>query len=118
MAATDHRPLADTPVTARISRTHNNRLGAVYSALHEFWSALNATLRGGDARRDSYTVLLFDSQLDPVKVNDLTSSPEEMLDALLQYPPGYLTFYDMALHGASSHLEANWSADRSVFRSI
>lgn len=114
MKNTDHLPLDNTPVTARITEHHNNRLGAVYSALHSFWSARNAGFRGLEARLDSYTVLLFDRNVLPIIVDDYTSSPEEMLEAVLAHGTGLGTKYTNALNAVQLHMESHWNVDKFV----
>jgi len=63
MCDTDHKPLANTPVTQRVSSQHDNRYGAVLSALYAFWSSREVATRQGapsGARQDSYSIVLFD----------------------------------------------------------
>ena len=62
MFLTDHHPLANTPITRRISEEQDNRYGAVLSALHAFWSSRQVVTRNGaaaGARQDSYSIILF-----------------------------------------------------------
>ena len=64
MSFTDHQPLANTPMTKRVSSKHNNRYGAVLSALYAFWSSREVATRQGaplGIRRDAYSIVLFDS---------------------------------------------------------
>ncbi|KAI0796932.1 hypothetical protein C8Q75DRAFT_796662 [Abortiporus biennis] len=112
----DRRPLANTPVTDRISRYHNNRLGAVYSSLFAFWSArLSANSGNGQApnRRDAYSIVLFDDAFNVVVNNNFTSTPDELLQQLLQYQARGWTNYDGALKTAQSVMESNWSTERT-----
>ncbi|SJL03909.1 uncharacterized protein ARMOST_07266 [Armillaria ostoyae] len=114
----DRRPLKDTPVTASIQSTCNNRLGAVYSALHAFWvsrhAAVTANGRGrAQHRRDSYSVILFDKTIIRGVVNDFTSSPQELLNGLLQHQTGRGTDYNLALNDARTVMAQNWSAERT-----
>lgn len=63
MFLTDHRPLANTPMTRRISSEQDNRYGAVLSSLYAFWSSRQVVTRNGyvaGARQDSYNIILFD----------------------------------------------------------
>ena len=64
MSSADHRPLANTPMTRRISSQHDNRYGAVLSALYGFWASRQVATRNGPTtgvRQDSYSIVLFDS---------------------------------------------------------
>jgi hypothetical protein len=121
MSSPDRGPLADAPMTNRIRQTTNNRLGAVYSALHGFWSARHAALTVGpgrqsnvSARRDAYSVILFDTTTKSVLTNDFTSTPDELLDAMLAYRTGGGTNFSAALRAGGAAMEQNWSTDRPV----
>ncbi|EGO18972.1 hypothetical protein SERLADRAFT_352907 [Serpula lacrymans var. lacrymans S7.9] len=117
MGATDRRPLANAPASNRITQRANNRLGAVYSSLHSFWSAREAAVTRGQqiaARRDSYSVILFDHTMTVGVVNDFTSSPDQLLDTVLQYRANGGTNYTAAIQQAQAVIEQNWSTERYV----
>lgn len=110
MSYTDHFPLAGTPVSALIARHSNNRLGAVFSALYGMWAARQGA--GITIRHDAYSVVLFESVAATFIQNDLTSTPEDLLNQLLgAYPTGGTNF-DAALVQAQAVMENNWSDDR------
>ena len=93
MSSCDRGPLADAPMMNRIRQTANNRLGADYSALHGFWSARHAAINGGrqsgvGARRDAYSIILFDQATTSILTNDFTSTPDQLLNAMLAYGTG------------------------------
>ena len=115
MCSSDRRPLANSPATARIVRNSNNRLGAVYSSLESFWSARHAAVTGGQqtaARRDSYSVVLFDHTIVNCLVNDFTSSPDQLLEAVLPYRAAGGTNFTAAIKQAQTVMEQNWSTER------
>ena len=118
MADRDRRPLVDAPVTELIQQHADNRLGAVYSALYSFWSARNAAVavgqRAAGARRDAYSVILFDKRTKNVLVNDFTSTPEQLLGIVLDEGPSYGTNFTAALEAAGAVMERNWSPERHV----
>ena len=63
MRKMDNRPLANTPMSKRISSKHNNRYGAVLSALYAFLASRQVATRNGPttgAGQDSYSVIAFD----------------------------------------------------------
>lgn len=106
-------------MTNRIRQTANNRLGAVYSALHGFWSARHAAVTVGrqsgvGARRDAYSVILFDHTTIPILTNDFTSTPDQLLDAMLAYKTGGGTDFSEALRAGGAVMEQNWSTERLV----
>jgi hypothetical protein len=73
MSSTDHRPLADTPMTRKISSQHDNRYGAVLSALYAFWTSRQGATRSGSTSRDSYSIVVFDRSSevwDPVHIGE------------------------------------------------
>jgi len=118
MAGTDRRPLADAPVTDLIRQHADNRLGAVYSALYSFWSARSAAVTAGrraaGARRDAYSVILFDKRTKNVLVNDFTSTPDQLLGFVLVEGPSFGTDFTAALEAAGAVMERNWSPERPV----
>lgn len=125
MASGDRRPLPNTPVTNAITRRTNNRLGAVYSALHAFWQSRASAVTSGagasgaaaaatnaNARRDAYTVILFDHTIVNCIVNDFTRTPQNLLDVVLGYSAAGGTNFDAALTAAQSAIVNNWSTER------
>ena len=116
MSNTDRRPLANAPATNKIVLRSNNRLGAVYSALHSFWSARHAAVSAGpqttQTRRDAYSVILFDDAVSTGVTNNFTSSPDQLLDAVLPYGTGGGTNFTMALRSARTVMEQNFSTER------
>lgn len=117
MSSTDRHPLANTPATTKIVRHSNNRLGAVYSALYSFWSARQAAVAVGSqasqARRDAYSVILFDHGVTTGVTNDFASSPDQLLDAVLRYDSGGGTNFTMALRSAQRVMEQHFSTERT-----
>lgn len=118
MAATDRRPLNDTPASARIAARHNNRIGAVYSSLFAFWSTRHAVANGNANRRDAYSVILFHGSQTATITNDFTSTPDQLLNTVLGYQAGGGTDYNIALEGAQAVMENNWSTERYATASI
>jgi hypothetical protein len=118
MRNTDRRPLPDAPAADLIRRQADNRLGAVYSALHSFWSARHAAIttsqQGAGARRDAYSVVLFCERITNVLVNDFTRTPDQLLDTVLPLKPSWGTDFSEALGAARTIMEENWSAERLV----
>lgn len=115
MDGSDRRPLSNTPVTALIQRTANNRLGAVYSALYGFWASRHAATTGSNAaanRRDAYSVVLFDSSAQAVISNDFTSDPATLLGRVVAYRAGGGTNFGLALDTAKVLMEQHWSTER------
>ncbi|KAH9026661.1 hypothetical protein EDB84DRAFT_1589144 [Lactarius hengduanensis] len=117
MASDDRLPLADAPATDRIVQQAGNRLGAVYSALYSFWSARHVAATSGQettgARRDAYSVIMFNSSTENVVVNDLTSSPDELLDIVLNTRASGSTNFATALRAGQAVMVDNWSTERT-----
>jgi hypothetical protein len=96
------------------------RSDTVYSALH------NLNLRSGRnvgavrgqkpvfTRRDSYSIILFDHEAITPLVNDVTSSPDQLLEIVLRYQRGGGTVFATALCEAEDVMVKNWSTERSV----
>ncbi|KAJ7066394.1 hypothetical protein C8F01DRAFT_1123111 [Mycena amicta] len=122
MGSSDRRPLANTPSTALIARSSNNRLGAVYSALHGFWLSRNTALNAGaqgaaaaaaPARRDAYSVILFDHNVSTCIANDFTSTPDRLLDLVLPIRAGGGTNFTAAIQTAQTLMGSHWSTERT-----
>lgn len=58
MLGEDRQPLRDQPIAHRIAGRHNNRFGAVLSALYQFLQEQNSVL-GSGPRRDAYSTIVF-----------------------------------------------------------
>jgi hypothetical protein len=117
MGMHDRQPLRNTPVTAKLMKNHNNRLGAVFSSLHSFWTARQATFTNTAQGRDAYTVILFDENVTPSIINNSTSTPNDLLTKLLPQRPRWGTNFQSCLDSARDRMRQAWSADRSVLRS-
>jgi hypothetical protein len=116
MSYRDRSPLAGGPGTMP-----SNRLSAVYSALYRFWSARRAAVtvdrQTSGARRDAYSVILFNSTTTPVLVNDSTRTPDELLNVLRRHKALGGRDFSGALQSSQVIMERNWSRKRLVFES-
>lgn len=117
MGRHDRGPLPDTPVTALINRHAANRLGAVYSSLYAFWTsrhtAVNPARRQGSiGRRDAYSVLFFHNRVVEGATHDFSSTPDELLRALLAHGTHGGTDFTIALQHAQRTMQRHWSDER------
>ncbi|SRR6266404_1857924 len=116
MSYDDRRPLANAPATNRIRERADNRLGAVYSALYSFWSARDAAVTSGQqtigARRDAYSVILFNETAHSIVVNDFTRSPDQLLDVVLNEQTAWGTNFAAAIQVGQTVMTNNWSTER------
>ncbi|KAF8840150.1 hypothetical protein BDN67DRAFT_904164 [Paxillus ammoniavirescens] len=115
MGHKDRRPLPDTPASARIIRHSNNRFGAVLSSLYNFLLARDAALDAGarGTRRDTHSVILFDSEVTQAVFNDADSSADQLLDTLLRYSTAMGTNFTSAIQTAQDVMQRGWSAERT-----
>ncbi|KAJ7289088.1 hypothetical protein C8J57DRAFT_1445420 [Mycena rebaudengoi] len=117
MSHTDRRPLRNAPGTALIARHSKNRLGAVYSALHGFWMSRNTALNSGGqsagARRDAYSVILFNDTTITCVANDFASSPDDLLNELIGFTTGGGTDFTGAISSAETLMRQYWSTERT-----
>ena len=124
MSIDDRLPLDDAPSTDRIRERANNRLGAVYSALYSFWLARHAAVSSGqveettEVRRDAYSVIMFNHKTKKVVTSDFTSSPDELLDVVLNTEAEGSTNFTVALRAGRAVMEENWDTDRSANLSL
>ena len=118
MVGTDRRPLDDTPTSQIIRRSHNNRLGAVFSSLQGFWEARHRAIAAGGTtgpvRRDAYTVILFNSGVTTALSHDFTSTPAQLLNVVLGYRASGGTNFHDAIATAQRSMESHWSTERYV----
>ena len=117
MALRDRQPIPNTAGIDRIVRKANNRLGAVFSALYSFWIARQAAIDrkspGGGGRRDAYSLIFFDHEPSISSiVNDVTSSPDELLNAALDFGVSGATDFTKALIKTQELMNTHWSAER------
>lgn len=117
MSSGDFRPLPNTPATPTIRQYNDNRLGAVYSSLHGFWTSRQAALSAVGqnefvARRDAYSVILFNNSPATCISNDFASSPDVLLNTIAPWVADGGTNYSEALAGAQSLMIQHWSNER------
>ncbi|KAF9443582.1 hypothetical protein P691DRAFT_778790 [Macrolepiota fuliginosa MF-IS2] len=116
--------LPETPVTPQILRHHNNRLGAVYLSLHGFWHSRQTALSTpgsqnqsqphmAPARRDSYSLILFDNGVMRCFENDFQSTPDNLLQTVLPHKIRGGTNYEAAICETEAVMRAHWSTERS-----
>ncbi|KAL1696787.1 hypothetical protein GGG16DRAFT_43139 [Schizophyllum commune] len=116
MSLADRRPLANAPGYDLIRRHCDDRLGAVYSALHSFWIARDAAVSATGpqaARRDAYSMLLFNSSVSTILANDFARSPDQLLQAVVGQTAGGGTNYTAALSATEALLRQHWSTERT-----
>jgi len=109
MSKNDRQPLANSPVCGKIRPRMNNRLGAVYAALHSFWTARQAAF---GVQRDANTIILHAEGTQSVCENDTTGSPDELLDLLLPNAPKGGNSFDKALKAAEAAITSWWDDAR------
>ncbi|KAL4072312.1 hypothetical protein J3A83DRAFT_4188311 [Scleroderma citrinum] len=89
--------------------------GAVLSSLFDFWSARAAatTSNSHGARKDAYSVILFNSRAITAIEHDFARNPDQLLDELLPYTGSGGTNFTAAITEAQTVMERNWSTERS-----
>lgn len=116
MTGTDRGPLANSPMTQQIMRRANNRLGAIYSALYSFWSARHAAVTADQqivgARRDAYSIVLFNERAATILANNFGNSPGELLDLVLPHPASGGTSFSEALRTGEEVMTRYLSTER------
>ena len=119
MGSKPSRHLPSTPVTPLILPRHNDRLGAVYLSLYGFWHSRQIALLGSGssnqtapARRDSYSVLPFDTSVIRCFENDFQRTPDNLLQTMLQYETAGGTNYEAAIKETEDVMREHWSTER------
>ncbi|KAJ7656305.1 hypothetical protein DFH06DRAFT_991968, partial [Mycena polygramma] len=117
MADRDRRPLPNRPGADLIIQHCNNRLGAVFSALHAFWTSRSAATSPGRhgvvARRDAYSIIFFDNRASTCLENDSSSTPDELLLSVLRYSASGGTSFLAALQAAEGAMRDHWDDSRA-----
>ncbi|KAG8710301.1 hypothetical protein FRC08_017344 [Ceratobasidium sp. 394] len=113
MLARDRGPLPNTPVSARLRSSCDNRYGAVLSALHGFWHSREPASPSTQARQDAYSVITFDGTPTTRVSNDFTSSTDQLIGNLIPQLGCGSTNFNSALARAQSLIRTNWSSDRA-----
>jgi hypothetical protein len=67
----------------------------------------------GFTRRDAYSVILFDDSTRTALDNDVTSSPDQLLDIMLSHYANGGTNFSNALRAAQTTMVQNWSSERT-----
>lgn len=118
MSQQDLQPSPNSTGVERIKRTANNRLGAVFSALHSFWiqrqAAVDRNSLLGGSRKDAYSLIFFNHEPSTSIENDVTSSPDELLTAALQFNANGGKDFSRALERAQKVMTSYWSTQRYV----
>ncbi|KAI9511012.1 hypothetical protein F5148DRAFT_1174723 [Russula earlei] len=99
MSSTDRRPLPDAPMTKKIQKSANNRLGA-------------RPRQTTGARPDAYSLIIFNEKATNVLTNDSKSSPDQLLRIVLRTKAGGSTNFLEALRAGQAVMERNWSTER------
>ena len=117
MSLSDRQPLPNSSGIERIVRKANNRLGAVFSALYSFWIARQAAVDRnsslGGSRKDAYSLIFFNHEASASSIqNDFSSSPDELLNAALDFNINGGTDFTRALEKTEEVMISHWSTER------
>lgn len=112
MTGIDRKPLPNQPITPRLVYRHNNRFGAVLSALFQFLHERSAIFTDR-TRRDSYSVVVFNHGVELKLSNNMTSSVSEIMSTVLDVSPDGGTDFPEALRAVQQVMEHSWSAERA-----
>ena len=110
MAKDDIQPSRSSAACGRIiTRGINNRLGAVYAALHNFWTARQAA---SGQQRDANTIILHAQDVQSLCESEKTGSPDDLLALLLPNRPRGGNCFDKALKAADAAILKCWDDTR------
>ena len=109
-----HAAIAAGQRTLGVQRRLNSATNGVY-----FGSGLNSgagrSQESALTRRDSYSVILFADQAKTILANDVTRSPDQLLDILLLKGDTRVgTNFVAALNETERIMEAHWCTERCV----
>ena len=117
MSLSDQQPPLNSWAVERIVHKANNRLGAVLSALYSFWIARQAAVDRnsslGGIRKDAYSLIFFNHEASETSIqNDFSSSPDDLLDATLDFDISGGTDFTRALEKTEEVMISHWSTER------
>ncbi|PKB98371.1 hypothetical protein RhiirA5_431468 [Rhizophagus irregularis] len=107
MIQSDRKPIKNTPIYNRLKEKHNNRLGAVYNAVHSFLhTRLQSTSNLAAARvQDTVSIILFNDKVIVPYENQSLEDADAMLNNLLQYSACGGTDYGIAIANAGQLID-------------
>ena len=119
MSLRDRKPLRDHPTWSRISRSANNRLGAVFQAIHSFLSARERALISNypgavKCQYDAYSAILFDQTANEVFTNVTGETPDNLLTKLLDHRVNGGADFNGALRKVHQVMDTHWNSERSA----
>ena len=99
-------------LTNQTAQRHNNRLGAVYSSLYAFWTARTSSKNRENTESDAYSIILFNHRVQVIMENDQASTPDKLLNIVLEHGPQGGTDFFSAVQIAQAIMENNWDEER------
>ncbi|GBB87958.1 hypothetical protein RclHR1_14460001 [Rhizophagus clarus] len=107
MGQSDRKPIKNTPIYNRLREKHDNRLGAVYNAVHSFLHTRLQSISNPVAIRvqDTVSIILFNNQVIVPYENQSLTDADAMLNNLLQHSASGGTDYDLAITKAGQLID-------------
>ncbi|KAG8756565.1 hypothetical protein FRC14_002941 [Serendipita sp. 396] len=109
MSLRDRTPDARHEYFPSIRMRHNNRYGAVLVAVLRFLSARRSV---DLATKDAYSCILFDRFVQKPFIGDDQSTPEQLIEKLVEVDIGYGTRFNSALAATKQVLRDEWQPKR------
>ncbi|CAG8641441.1 26067_t:CDS:10, partial [Dentiscutata erythropus] len=103
MDSSDKKPITNTPVYNLLKTNHDNRTGAVYSAVYSFMETrLAAQARSKSTNKDTISLILFDHEVIVPFENHVLTDSKLMLNQMLPHKARGGTDFNLAIQKAGS----------------
>ncbi|CAG8488857.1 9634_t:CDS:10 [Gigaspora rosea] len=114
MSRSDKKPLCNTPVYNLLKTYHDNRIGAVYTAVYIFMEARLAAQRSlfQSTNKDTISLILFDHEVIIPFENHVLTDSESMLNQMLPHRARGGTNFNLAIQAAGSLINTYFDPTR------
>ncbi|CAG8727313.1 5341_t:CDS:10, partial [Gigaspora margarita] len=116
----DKKPLQNTPIYNTLIQTHNNRLGAVYNAVHSFLTtrftsqnAQSTTPNTVATSRDTISLILFDHEVVVGIENEPLTNYNSFVNDMLQYSARGGTDFNKAIQKAGFLIDTHFDPTKT-----
>ncbi|RHZ44791.1 hypothetical protein Glove_709g38 [Diversispora epigaea] len=111
MSYSDKKPVANSPVYQKLIQNHNNRTGAVYSAIYSFLETRINTVKANTpsnvaaAPKDTVSLILFDHTSEIIFENKKLDNSDYCMQEMLKHVARGGTDFDRAIQKAGTVID-------------
>nr|CAG8441595.1 7070_t:CDS:10 [Entrophospora candida] len=115
MNGTDRKPLENihSNISQKIAQSHNNRIGAVYSAVYLFMEEHKEKQNQDAVDNDTISLILFNHETVVPIENQSLNDANNVLDTMIQYEANGGTRFDLAIREAGSLIDKHYNPKKA-----